>query len=321
MYRSPRILIITPPGAAARTGNRATAVRWRAQLLALGCRVRIADQFIGRCPDLTLALHARRSAAAVREVKDKCPTPVVVMLTGTDVYKDLPGDADARAVLALADAIVALQPDMAQRLPEALRQKVRVIVQAAAVAPIARPRRNKFDVLVSGHLRDEKDPFRAVQALMQLPAAPIRLSHIGDELTAGFRQQALDWMQRESRYRYYGGWSPARARRRLARADLLINASRIEGCPAVVCEALSAGTPVLASRIPAHEGLLGVDYPGLFPVGDQAALAALLQRCVTQANFLHELRAALQPRRQLVSPLTEQAAIKRLLQELEVLPR
>lgn len=315
---SPRILIITPPGAAARTGNRATAVRWRAQLLALGCRVRIADQFIGRCPDLTIALHARRSAAAVQEVKAKCPTPVALMLTGTDVYKDLPNDADALAALAQADRIVALQPDMAQRVPDDLRQKVRVIVQAATVAPIARPRRNKLDVLVSGHLREEKDPFRAVQALMQLPSQPIRLSHIGDELGAGFRQQALDWMQRESRYRYYGGWSPARARRRLASADVLINASRIEGCPAVVCEALSAGTPVLASRIPAHEGLLGFDYPGLFPVGDSAALAMLLRRISEDAEFLPQLRAAMQPRRTLVSPLTERAAIASLLHELGV---
>ena len=242
------------------------------------------------------------------------------MLTGTDIYKDLPGDADARAALQRADRIVALQPDMALRVPVEWQSKTRVIVQAATVAPIARPRRNKLDVLVSGHLRDEKDPFRAVQALLRVPDAPIRLSHIGDELTPGFRQQALDWMQREPRYRYYGGWSPARARRRLASADLLINASRIEGCPAVVCEALSAGTPVLASRIPAHEGLLGADYPGLFPVGDSEALAALLQRCSSQTEFLHQLHSALQARRQLVSPLTEQAAIKRLLQELEVLP-
>lgn len=314
----PRILIITPPGAAARTGNRATAVRWRAQLLALGCRVRIADQFIGRCPDLTIALHARRSAAAVREVKAKCPTPVVVMLTGTDVYKDLPHDADARAALQLADRIIALQSDMAQRVPGNVREKVRLIVQAAAVAPIARPRRNKLDVLVSGHLREEKEPFRAVQALMQLPSQPIRLSHIGDELASGFRQQALDWMQREPRYHYYGGWSPARARRRLASADVLVNASRIEGCPAVVCEALSAGTPVLASRIPAHEGLLGVDYPGLFPVGDSDALATLLRRTSEDAEFLPQLRAAMQPRRTLVSPLTERAAIASLLHELGV---
>ncbi len=315
----PRVLIITPPGAAARTGNRATAIRWRAQLVALGCRVRIADAFVGRCPDLTIALHARRSAAAVRDVKATCQAPVVVVLTGTDVYKDLPADHDARMALQTADRIVALQPDMAQRVPTDLQDKVRVIVQAATVSPIVRPKRQRLDVLVSGHLRDEKDPFRAVQALMQLPGLPIRLSHIGDELTAGFQQQALDWMQREPRYRYYGGWSPARARRRLARADLLINASRIEGCPAVVCEALSAGTPVLASRIPAHEGLLGADYPGLFAVADNIALAALLRRTIEQPTYLHQLRQAMQARRHLVSPLTERAAIARLLRELGVI--
>jgi putative glycosyltransferase (TIGR04348 family) len=315
----PRVLIITPPGAASRTGNRATAIRWRAQLMALGCRVRIADGFIGRCPDLTIALHARRSAAAVREASTKCATPIVVMLTGTDIYKDLPADRDAHEALQRADRIVALQPDMATRVPTEMRHKVRTIVQAASVSPIVRPVRHKLDVLVSGHLRDEKDPFMAVQALATLPGLPIRLSHIGDELTPGFREHALDWMQREPRYRYYGGWSPARARRRLASADLLINASRIEGCPAVVCEALSAGTPVLASRIPAHEGLLGVDYPGLFPVADSAALATLLRRVTEQADFLRQLRVAMQARRSVVSPLTEQTAIAALLRELEVI--
>jgi len=316
----PRVLIITPTGAAARTGNRATAVRWRAQLRALGCRVRIADQFVGRCPDVTIALHARRSAAAVAAVKAQCKSPVVIMLTGTDVYKDLPGDTEALAALHQADRIVALQPDMALRVPASVASKVRVIVQAADVAAVARPGRRRLDVLVSGHLRAEKDPFRAVMAVAAKADLPVTVSHIGDELTAGMAAQAHEWMQREMRYGYYGGWSPARARRRLARADVLVNASRMEGCPAVVCEALSAGTPVLASRIPAHEGLLGADYPGLFPVADTAALTALLQRIIEHPEFLPQLQAAMHARRSLVSPIVERRAIASLLNELEILP-
>ena len=55
-------------------------------------------------------------------------------------------------------------------------------------------------------------------------------------------------------------------------------------------EAIVAGIPVLSTRTDGAVGILGEDYPGLFPVGDQAALTALLLRCEEDRKFYDTLR-------------------------------
>jgi glycosyltransferase involved in cell wall biosynthesis len=74
--------------------------------------------------------------------------------------------------------------------------------------------------------------------------------------------------------------------------------------------------PVLVSRIPGSLGLLGDDYPGVFPVGDDAALAALIVRCRDEPGFLASLRAhcaAVAPR---FEPARERAAVRALVRTL-----
>lgn len=310
----PRVLIAIPVAASARTGNRATARRWQQQLQALGCPARIVTAPTTGCADWLIALHAGKSAEVVQQFRARCQGRIAVVLTGTDIYGDGAPDARALASLQAADVIVALQPDMRTRLPAPLAARAQVILQGCALAPQARPQRRYLDVLVSGHLRPEKDPFRAVEALHQLPpSVPIRLTQLGGELSPGLARQAQHWMRREPRYRYRGEWSPARARTRLARADLLINASRTEGAPAVVIEAIVAQVPVLASAIPGHQTLLGDDYRGYFPVGDTAALAQSLQQCVSEPARLADLRAQLQLQAPRFSLAREQAALAALL--------
>src|SRR5205823_292274 len=80
------------------------------------------------------------------------------------------------------------------------------------------------------------------------------------------------------RYRWLGELPAWKARRLIARARVLCITSQMEGGANVLSEAIAAGTPVLASRIPAMRAILGRDYPGLFPYGDTRALAALLRR-------------------------------------------
>ena len=58
----------------------------------------------------------------------------------------------------------------------------------------------------------------------------------------------------------------------------------MEGGANVVIEAVRSGVPVLASRIDGNVGLLGAGYDGYFPVGDAAALAALVRRFVADAG-------------------------------------
>ena len=58
----------------------------------------------------------------------------------------------------------------------------------------------------------------------------------------------------------------------------------------MIGEAVVAGVPVISTRIDGVVGLVGDDYPGLFPVGDAAALAELLWRAESDASFMDELQ-------------------------------
>jgi glycosyltransferase involved in cell wall biosynthesis len=101
-----------------------------------------------------------------------------------------------------------------------------------------------------------------------------------------------------------------------AASSLLILTSRSEGGANAVTEAIAAGVPVLSTRIDGSIGILGDDYPGYYPVGDVAALAALLRRCEDEPAFLADLGArvlALQP---LVEPARERASWRELVEEL-----
>jgi glycosyltransferase involved in cell wall biosynthesis len=90
----------------------------------------------------------------------------------------------------------------------------------------------------------------------------------------------------------------------------------MEGGAHAVIEALRSGTAVLASTIDGNTGLLGDDHPGLFAPGDDAALAALLERCLDGPTMLPALRAAGDRRAPLFTPQAEAAALQALLGEL-----
>lgn len=112
-----------------------TALRWARILRGLGHQVRIGGSDEPGRAELLLALHARRSVRAVEEFRRRWPgRPVVVALTGTDLYVDLArGDPAARRSLALADRLVVLQRAALGALPAALRRRARVIHQSVAL--------------------------------------------------------------------------------------------------------------------------------------------------------------------------------------------
>ncbi len=313
-----KIFIACPAPPHSRKGNRVTAVRWAKILKSLGLRVTIGQRYDGREYDLLVALHARRSYETVvgfrRLYGDR---PLIVALTGTDLYRDIHTSARARQSLALADRLIVLQPCGIYELPPPYRDKTRVIYQSAqatALAPVKS--RRFFDVCLLGHLRYEKDPFRTALALRFLPkASRTRVTHAGQALSAAMAVRAQDLAARDPRYRWVGEVPRWRARRLLARSRLLVLSSRMEGGANVISEALVDGVPVLVSRISGSVGLLGTDYPGFFPIGDTQALADLLHRAETDADFYAELTewcARLAPR---FDPSRERAAWKRLLRE------
>lgn len=317
-----RIAIVTPAAAGTRTGNRHTAQRWAALLRDLGHRVLVAVEWDRRRCDLLLALHARRSHASVLEYKKRLPeNALVVTLTGTDLYRDLPASAEARRSLELADRIIVLQADARLQLDRSLRTKTRVVYQSADPAVRHAPPRDRFRIAVVGHLREEKDPFRAVAALAHLRGRDdLEVVQVGDALSPDFARKARQTMRREPRYRWLGGVPHARAMRWIASSHLLVVSSVMEGGANVICEAARIGTPLLASRVSGNVGMLGKRYPGFYPLGDERALARLIERSIEEKNFYRRLKRALAARRRLFAPSAERRALGSILRELDARP-
>ena len=254
----------------------------------------------------------------MRRTHERHPeTRIVVALTGTDLYRDIHTDASARRSLDLADHLLVLHDGAAVELPRRLRAKVRVVPQSAPAIRRLPPLRRHFEVAVVGHLRPEKDPLRSAHAARILDnPTQVRIVHAGAALSPRMRDQTRAEMRSNPRYRWLGELPAWKARRLIARARVLCITSQMEGGANVLSEAIAAGTPVLASRIPAMRAILGRDYPGLFPYGDTRALAALLRRAEDDPRFLAALRhrcLAVRPR---LSPAHERAALRSLIAEL-----
>src|SRR6185436_2988360 len=126
-----RIGIVTPAPPGSRYGNRITALRWARILRRLGNRVSILQAYGDQSFDLLIALHARRSHQSIISFQRQNPAaPVIVALTGTDLYRDIRTDHLARESLNLATRIVVLQPKALEELPPRLRDNTRVIYQS-----------------------------------------------------------------------------------------------------------------------------------------------------------------------------------------------
>ncbi len=313
----PTLALVTPYLAAANNGNWQTAHRW-ACFLAADYEVHLGDGWRAGDETLMIALHARRSAPSIAAWRAAHPArPLVVVLTGTDLYRDIDTDAAAQRSLQLADRLVVLNELGARRLPAALRDRVAVILQSV---PARRPRartKRRLRALMVGHLRDEKSPRTYFDAARRLAhRQDILFDHVGGALDPSLADEARALAARVPTYRWLGALPNGATRARIAAAHVLVHPSRLEGGAHVVVEAVTSGTPVFASRIDGNVGLLGADYGGYFESGDAAGLAALVERARDDAAMLPALQAqcaAIAPR---FAPAREHAALLALVADV-----
>ena len=310
-----KITLITPAAPRMRSGNRHTSARWAAMLRALGHRVSVQVSWDEKPADLLLALHARRSHDSIKRFAMAYPNrPLIVALTGTDLYRDIRIDDDAKQSMALATRMLVLQEMGLRELSAAHAAKTHVVYQSAAAVAPQPPLQRCFEVTVIGHLRDEKDPLRTAMALAHVPATSrIRVTQLGRSLDPALEQTAKRIMVEDARYHWRGEVTHWKASRILARSRLMVISSRMEGGANVVSEALMANVPVIASKISGNIGMLGEDYPGYFPAGTERALAKLLSRAETDRDFYRSLQSHCKARKKKIPAVREKAALKSVI--------
>ena len=309
-----KIVLISPSGVSANNGNWHTGNRW-AKFLSGHCDIAITQGWDAADIDSAamIALHARRSAASIHAWAAQRPgRPLVVVLTGTDLYRDIQSDASAQRSLHLATHLVVLQEAGLAALPANLQGKTRVIYQSAPRLKPARKSTQRFTAVMVGHLRDEKDPLTFMKAAALCKSKNIRFEQIGDGLDAALASAATR-AAAQPNYHWLGGLPRAETRQRIKRAHVLVNSSIMEGGAHVILEAVQSGTPVLASRISGNVGMLGTGYAGYFEVGDTAGLAALVNRCATEPAFLAHLQNQCAQRAELFEPALEKRLVLNLV--------
>lgn len=312
----PICAIISPALAKSNNGNWYTAFRWQ-RFLEKHAEARTTLSWNGAHADIMIALHARRSADSIARFAQAHPDrPLVVVLTGTDVYRDIRENAEAQRSLILADQLVVLQDQALLELTPEQRCKTRVILQSAPRPRRTPPDRERHGFVAVGHLRAEKDPLTLMAAATLIPGtAGIRIIHVGAALDDALGAAAARTMTAAPHYQWVGGLPQPQARRLIARAQALVHPSVMEGGANVIIEAIRSGTPVLASRVSGNVGMLGSDYAGYFPVGDGPALAELMQRFVEDTAFSEHLRAQCAARAPLFEPRAERRAVQRLFDD------
>ena len=312
------ICIVTPAEQGSRVGNRITAERWRDHLLGLGHRVRLSSDDAQDPCDLLIAVHARRSASAAARFRTAHPhRPLIVALSGTDLYRDIHEDKSAQHSLEIADRLIVLHPRGAEDLPEHLRSRARTVVQSVELPTQSVDKADEFQVCVLAHMREVKDPLRAPAAARLLPAASrLRIVHVGAALEQVYEESARAEQAQNPRYAWLGELSRADTLQVLMQSHLHVISSRMEGGSNALCEAIACGVPTLSTRIAGSVGILGEDYPGYFPVGDTEELASLLARFESEEDFRERLERGTKALGDLVAPAREKSALEHLIAEV-----
>lgn len=315
------ILLVTPTGGASSHGNGVSARRWAGILRRLGHEVEIGREYRPGNYSALLALHARKSAEAVRTFRARHPgAPIVLAMTGTDLYPDPVTAGVDPGVLALADRLIVLQRRGLDQLGPGLAARTDVIIQSVPPVPPRPPRTDCFEVAFLAHVRPVKDPLRLAAAVRLLPPhSRIRVTHVGESRDERLTAEVAAESERNPRYDWLGPLPREDALAVLARSRLLALTSLHEGGANVISEALAARVPVICSGIPGSAGLLGEDYPGYYPVQDTEALAEALYRAEQDSGgfrrTLHERCADLA---ELVEPERELQSFAAMLARLGV---
>lgn len=166
--------------------------------------------------------------------------------------------------------------------PRGKRYVIKNIVSSdlAPSRPEDLPRR--YDVVTVGRIVDQKNPLATVDAFAATAALDpdLTFAFVGDGSMRPDVERRIAELGLSTRIHVLGFRRDAGAL--VANARLLVTLSHFEGMPNVLVEAVTLGTPILASDIPQHRDLLGDRYSHLVSeYNDPHAVAAAIVDALT----------------------------------------
>ena len=214
----------------------------------------------------------------------------------------------------LADAVVVLSRWAAEALVANGAPSSKIVVNRLGVVrrsetwahkpgPADRPARPPIVAGFVGRAQSIKGLEDAVRAVVSLPrAVGVKLRAVVVARTAGDRtivDRCHALAADDRRVVFEPAVHPRDVPALLAELDVLLCPSKaIEGGPTVALEAISVGTPVIGSAIPALTEIVRDGVDGwLHPPGDWRALAALLSKLAAEPGRIDACRARLGPSR------------------------
>lgn len=319
-----RILIVSPFPRSAARGNSVAASRLARGFAMRGHDVTIVDavgtsaaepgwvaEALGAAGtvDVALILHAAHGAEAARMLNDG-GTPYAVSVRGTDANEMLadPGRGPAVcATLAGAHRIAVFHSAMHQQLAEylpGLDGRVRIVPNGICLpasqvdyrAQLGLPPEAFVFVSLAG-LREIKRPLFPIVSLAPLAlefpqlrfvrAGPALETPLADALRSLAATHAWVHDAREIPHDTVDSF--------LRMGEVFVSASRSEGMPHAVREAMLTGRALLLSDIPGHRAMAESEREALF-FDDAAAFQSAARRLLTDASLRRQLGAAARAR-------------------------
>jgi glycosyltransferase involved in cell wall biosynthesis len=287
------------------TGNSVTAKRYFEILRGLGHEVSLATNHeissVNRHISVAFVLHATKCSNIIQRLKE-LEVPIVLILTGTDLYNDL-SDLTIRAgktclySLQAASAIIVLHENAINdllKIARVPRKKIFVIYQSTEnILKKKKEKKQKINhrILMVSHIRPEKDIETAIRGFNEF-IIPLKgtstsweIDHYGGSTDIQYEKKAKEMLSINKGFNFCGIRTKEEINKLYMKYDLFLHPSAVEGGSLVVREALEAGLPIIASNISCHKSLLGENYNGLYKQGSAKDLALKLKNFFFDEGF------------------------------------
>jgi L-malate glycosyltransferase len=311
-----RIALVAPHSLSSNRGNSITIRRIANEMESLGATVgiwqanrhsdicAIASEIADFKPSVINGFHAYHFSRLALRLHQITNVPIVVTATGTDVNVNLYSETSRRIMarcLRASATIVVFSAATADRLAFEIalpRENIRVIPQAVGSMPVAeeeaplRRSEDDFVLCLPSALRRVKNLLFCLAPVHSLRTKYPNISVVfaGSPL----EPEVLDDLMRETSdmpwVSYLGDLPHNRISDLIRRSDVVVSSSLSEGMSSSLLEAMSLGTPVLASNVEGNKAIIEDGVDGLL-FNSEADFIQQMERLIEDPELRKTLTA------------------------------